>query len=464
MISHKTASVHRACTGTVRRLVVALVLLLLGSAAGGAQDDRTTVRVDGRALLRVGPADTSTAAQRALRIERRLATLLETPRALPPARVEPAGPDGGERVITVAGVPVVTVTQADAEDNVTSVDVLAQQWSRALNVELRRAGERRLSRWGRFGAEVQASVQAAFSRLLESAIRIVPRALAALLVLGLFWLLATGVRAALRAIFARIIEDRTVESLVKQGTYYAIWTLGLIVAVDALGFQPQTVVTGLGLTGLALGFALKDIISNFVSGLLILALRPFELGDQIVVGDTEGSVERIELRATHIRTYDGRLVLVPNAEVFTSRVTNNTASPVRRAVVPLFLGYDSDLPRAVEVIRLAAAGAPGVLAEPQVAVRVAELGQDDLVLEARFWADSRRSDFTSTQAVVRAEIVGALRAAGIGLPDPDVRILVPRQPERWRAALGERGGARDAPDATTQRGRAGARARERPDR
>lgn len=456
MIIGEIVSRHLGERGTFGCILAALVLLLLGAATASAQDDRTTVRVDGRALLRVGPADTSTAAQRAQRIERRLATLLETPRPLPPARVETAGPGGSERVITVAGVPVVTVTQADAEDNVTSVDVLALQWSRALDTELRRAGERRLSRWGRFGAEVQSSVQAAFSRLLESAIRIVPRALAALLVLGLFWLLATIVRAALRAIFARIIEDRTVESLVKQGAYYAIWALGLIVAVDALGFQPQTVVTGLGLTGLALGFALKDIISNFVSGLLILALRPFELGDQIVVGDTEGSVERIELRATQIRTYDGRLVLVPNAEVFTSRVTNNTASPVRRAVVPLFLGYDSDLPRAVEVVRQAAAAAPGVLGEPPVAVRVAELGQDDLVLEARFWTDSRRSDFTATQAAVRAEIVGALRAAGIGLPDPDVRILVPRQPDRQRAALGERDGAGDARESTARRGRAGA--------
>jgi small-conductance mechanosensitive channel len=411
----------------IQRLLLAVGLALLTSTTVGAvaiQDDRTTVRVDGRPLFRVGPTDSSTAAERALGIERRVVTLLETPRALPPAQIATTGPGGTNRMVTVSGVPVVTVTQADAEDNATSVEALALQWSRMLDVELRRAAERRFSRWGRFGVEVQASAQAAFSRLLESAIRIIPRALAALLVLGLFWLFAKAVRFALRALFARVIEDRTVESLVKQGAYYAIWTLGLIVAVDALGFEPQTVVTGLGLTGLALGFALKDIISNFVSGLLILALRPFELGDQIVVGETEGSVERIELRATHIRTYDGRLVLVPNAEVFTSRVTNNTASPVRRAVVPLYLGYDSDLPRAVEVVREATVAAAGVLAEPAVAVRVAELGQDDLVLEARFWTDSRRSDFTATQAVVRASIVNALRAAGIGLPDADVRVLL----------------------------------------
>lgn len=422
-------------------LLGALALLLTCVTSAHAQDDRVTVRLDGRPMFRVGPADTSTASERALRIERRLATLLESPRALPAARVGTTST--GNRVITVAGVPVVTVSQADAEDNVTSVDALALQWSRVLDAELRRAAERRLSGWGRFGAEVRASIQAAFSRLIESGIRIVPRALAALLVLGLFWLVAAGLRRILRAIFARIIEDRTVESLVKQGTFYAVWTLGLIVAVDALGFQPQTVVTGLGLTGLALGFALKDIISNFVSGLLILALRPFQLGDQIVVGDTEGSVERIELRATAIRTYDGRLVLVPNAEVFTSRVTNNTASPVRRAVVPLYIGYDSDLPRAVEVIRQATMDAPGVLSEPPVAVRVADLGQDDLVLETRFWADSRRSDFTATQATVRAGIVDALRSAGIGLPDPDVRILVARQQGRRRATLEEKADLED---------------------
>jgi small-conductance mechanosensitive channel len=427
-------------SGTARALWAAAVLLFTLTALAHAQGDRVTVRVDGRPVFRVGPADSSTAAERALRIERRLVTLLENPRALPAPRIGSGGTQGGDRVITVAGVPVVSVTQADAEDNLATVDALALQWSRSLYAELRRAAERRLSLGGRFGAEVSASIKAAFSRLSESAIRIVPRVLAALLVLGLFWALAYGLRALLRMLLTRMVANRTVESLVKQTTFYAVWTLGLIVAVDALGFQPQTVVTGLGLTGLALGFALKDIISNFVSGLLILALRPFHLGDQIVVGETEGTVERIELRATAIRTYDGRLVLVPNAEVFTSRVTNNTASPVRRAIVVLFLGYDADLRHAMNVVRDATAGTPGVLTEPPVAVRVAELGQDDIILETRFWTDSRRSDFTATRALVRSRTVEAMRAAGIRLPEPDVRFLVPRQRQRKRPALREEDG------------------------
>lgn len=155
-------------------------------------------------------------------------------------------------------------------------------------------------------------------RLAESVITMIPRVLAALLVLLLFWALARGVRYLLRALFRRTVEDVTVESLVKRLSYYAILALGFFVAVDALGFDPSTVAAGLGLTGIVLDFALKDVLSNFVSRLLLLALRPFKIGDQIVIGALEGSVERIELGATRLRAYDGHVLLVPTAEVFTA--------------------------------------------------------------------------------------------------------------------------------------------------
>jgi len=279
-------------------------------------------------------------------------------------------------------------------------------------------------------------VQTGFGRLGESAIAIIPRALAALLVIGLFWAIAAFVRWLMRLIFRHIVEDLTVENLIKPVAYYVVWSLGFIVALDAFGFDPQAVATGLGLTGLALGFALKDILSNFISGILILVLRPFELGDQIVVGETEGNVERIELRATQLRTYDGRVVLVPNAEVFTSRITNNTAAPIRRSSVTLFIGYDSDLQTAVTVMTEAAQATEAVLKDPPVSVRIRELGQDDILVEVLFWTDSRRSDFVATTSAVRGAIVLAFKDAGIGLPDPDVRMLMLRHPDKWRTALG----------------------------
>lgn len=415
-------------------MLAVLALALLVSPAA-AQDERATVRVDGRAILRVGPTTTTDAPARARQIERRLGTLLQNPGPLAPARVEPGGQGGQERIVSVAGVPVVTVTAEDARDNLTTVDALAAQWAAALDAALVRAGARRQSAGGRFVAEVRGAVETAVARLVESAITVIPRALAALLVLGLFWALASGVRRIVRTFSRRVGGDPTVENLIKQLAYCIVWALGLLVAVDALGFVPQAVATGLGLTGLALGFALRDILSNFVSELLILATRPFKLGDQIVVGETEGSVERIVLRATQLRTYDGRAVLVPNAEVFTSRITNNTASPVRRGGVDLPLGYTADLPRALAVIRVATQGADGVLAEPAASVRLRALDSDAITVEARFWVDSGRSDFVATGSAVHAAIIAALKAAGIGLPEPDLRRLAPRDPASRRAAL-----------------------------
>ena len=351
------------------RLPLVLVLLLLALAAPAAcaqEDDREAVRLAVRTVLRVGPAGDTDATTRAGRIEQRLEALLESPAPLNPAVV--ARDDGRptERRITINDALVVTVTAEDADENLTDVDTLATSW-----------------------------------------------ALATFLILALFGALAWVVRWLLTRLFAVIIGDRTLENLIRQLVYYTIWLLGIIIAVNALGFDPQALVTGIGLTSLALGFALQDILSNFVSGLLILALRPFELGDEIVIGETEGAVERINPRATEFRTYDGRSVLVPNAELFTSRVTNNTAAPMRRGAITFPLGYDQDLPRAMAVLREAVANTPGVLTKPPNTIIVRELNDADVILEVRFWTESTRCDFLEAASEVSQAMVRALREADL---------------------------------------------------
>lgn len=405
-------------------LAVSIAISIAGPMPAEAQADTAMVRVDGQAIFQVGPvSEGEDAGVRARRVEARLEALLRNPRAVgvPMARVI-----GGGWAVTVSGVPVVNLTPRDAEDNFVTSQALAVQWAAALDRSLRRARERRSGWGGQFVADIRASAESAFGRLVESAVRIIPRVFAAIVVIGMFCLLARAVRYLLRAIFRRTVEDITVESLIEQLSYYAILAIGFFVAGDALGFDPTTVAAGLGLTGLVLGFALKDILSNFVSGLLLLLLRPFKIGDQIVVGDLEGAVERIELRATKLRAYDGRVMLVPNAEVFTSRIVNNTADPVRRGRVTAWVQYDTDLKKAIEAARSATMAADGVLASPPPTVRVDALGQDDIVLEITFWSDSQRSDFKNTASAVRARIVAAFKRFGIGLPDPDVRVLTTR--------------------------------------
>lgn len=319
---------------------------------------------------------------------------------------------------------MVVVTLADAQDAGVTVQVLASQWAGLVERALARAAERRRSAGSRFITSIQSSIETAFVRLLESAIVVIPRAVAAALVIAAFWTLASFVRWAMRLVFRKFVSDLTVENLIKQIGYYTVWALGLLVAAGAFGIEPGDVATGLGLTSIALGFALKDILSNFVSGLLILSLRPFQLGDQIIIGTTEGSVERIELRATLIRTYDGRIVSVPNSETFTSRVTNNTANPVRRALVQVHADYDIDLRHCSMVLANAAGSVEGVLPDPSPSVRLVQLEKDELVLELRFWTDSRRSDFVATSSNVRLAVIEQLRKAGIELPSSDLRVAL----------------------------------------
>ena len=395
-----------------RRVLLLFLILWLLPPAARAQEETAPVRVDGRTIFRVGPAADADAATRANRIQSRLELLLDSPRAIPAAEINPSRP--GERTITVADVPIVTVTDTDAADNLMTVDELAAQWAATIDDALAEGRQRR----GGGPREVLVLMESAVVRLWESAREILPRAIATVLVLVLFGLIAALVRWLMRGLFHIILSDRTLENLLTTVIYYSIWVLGIIIAVNALGFEPQSLATGLGLTSLALGFALRDILSNFISGMLILLLRPFELGDQIVIGDTEGVVEQIDLRATRIRTYDGRLVLVPNAELFTSRVTNNTAAPVRRASILVTLDYSADLARAARALLAAARSAEGVLEIPPPSTLFREMEHNTVGIEVRFWTDSRRSDFLATSSNVRLALADALVREGIQPANP----------------------------------------------
>lgn len=408
----------------IRFLLLAVMACTLPPLGALAQEQGlAAVRLDGRALFRLTETEGMDAPSRARQVEQRLSAALAAP-SRASAQVQPAA-NPAQRVIVLLGRPLLTVTQNDAAENGVSVEDLAERWTDTINVALARALDRRISGWGRFAAAVQAGVETAFARLLESAIVVIPRALAALLVLALFWALANGVRWILRIIFKHLISDLTVENLINQIGYYTVWALGLLVAATAFGLDPETAATALGLTSLALGFAMKDVLSNFVSGLLILTLRPFELGDQIVIGETEGTVERIELRATMIRTYDGRIVSVPNSETFTSRITNNTASPVRRAAVDVELDYTADLRAACRCLAETAARDEAVLPTPVPSVTVPELKAETVLLRLQFWTDSRRSSHVAASSRIRLGVVASLREERIALPDPtvDVRIV-----------------------------------------
>ena len=170
---------------------------------------------------------------------------------------------------------------------------------------------------------------------------------------------------------------------------------------------------------LAIGFALQDLLKNFVSGLFIFADRPFQVGDWIEWDENAGVVEDIALRVTRVRTFDNELLTVPNSELTENVVKNPVAFETLRQRFTFGIGYDDDVHEATEIILEEAGSHPDILDEPAPSVRLTELGDSDVGLESRYWiADPARSDFVR----IRGEYVTAVKERfdeqGIDIPYP----------------------------------------------
>lgn len=204
----------------------------------------------------------------------------------------------------------------------------------------------------------------------------------------------------------------------------------------------------LGLGSVAVGFAFRDVAQNYLAGLLLLLTEPFRIGDQIVVSGYEGTVEDIETRATTVKTYDGRRVVIPNARLFTESVTVNTAFDKRRAQYDVGIGVGDDIAAAKQVILQAVRGCEGVLPEPPPEVLVIELADFSVKLRVWWWTDppTRNNELHVFDRCLTA-LKESLTAHGIDLPFPTTQVLLhdqteeadgdrSRQREGWPAGRG----------------------------
>jgi small-conductance mechanosensitive channel len=180
--------------------------------------------------------------------------------------------------------------------------------------------------------------------------------------------------------------------------------------------KPGDLVAGLGVSSVAIGFAFKDILQNWLSGLLILLRQPFEIGDQIQVGTHEGTVQRIETRATIIKTYDGQRIVIPNSDIYTQAVLVKTAHEKRRSEYDVGIGYGDGIDQACEVIREAVASVPAVESDPPPEALAWDLAASWVTIRARWWTHSRRQDVVQVHASVIKAIKLALDEAKIDMP------------------------------------------------
>ncbi|MEM7761880.1 MAG: mechanosensitive ion channel family protein, partial [Cyanobacteria bacterium P01_A01_bin.40] len=220
--------------------------------------------------------------------------------------------------------------------------------------------------------------------------------------------------------------DSNTELLIGRLSYGGVWVIGFVIALGVMGLDFGALLGALGLTSVAIGFSLKDVLSNYISGVILLAARPFRINDQVVIGEYEGTITQIQLRATTMKTYDGRVVYIPNQEVFQASVINNTASPRRRSSVFVGIDYGEDISQAIAVISQVLNKIEEVESSPTPDVLVSELAASTVNLEIRFWVDSRRSGFLATTSKVAQAVKEALESANIDMPT-DIYTLILRQ-------------------------------------
>ncbi|MEO5720051.1 MAG: mechanosensitive ion channel family protein [Chthoniobacterales bacterium] len=260
---------------------------------------------------------------------------------------------------------------------------------------------------------------------VDGATRLLPNIGVALIVLAIFY----GLGLLARSMIVRQSTRRHRDNLgVVLGGFVksAIVLLGFLLAATIVipSLKPGDLIAGLGVSSVAIGFAFKDILQNWLAGLLILLRQPFQVNDQISVNGHEGTVERIETRATIMKTYDGQRIVVPNSEIYTNAVLVRTAHEKRRSQYDVGVGYGDGIGHACEVIKKALASVPEVERDPAPEALPWELAASWVTIRARWWTQSRRADVVHVQAAVIQAMKEALDEAGIDMPyDTQVQLF-----------------------------------------
>ena len=378
------------------------------------------VLVRNRPVFQIGSLPQIDASARADIINRRIASLLSQNET--PDKVEIA-PDNPRKIATlrVNNRILMTVTKQDAEDFGISTEELAQRWKQQLDTAFEKPP---------LAIDVTQRLYTTTRELLRDIVGNLPSLVGAIIVIGITWGVAKGVRYVAFSWAKQTEGDSNTELLIGRLSYGGVWVVGLVIALGVMGLDFGALLGALGLTSVAIGFSLKDVLSNYISGVILLAARPFRINDQVVIGEYEGTIAQIQLRATTMKTYDGRVVYIPNQEVFQASIINNTASPRRRSSVIVGIDYGEDIGDAIAVINKVLIDIPEVETTPNPDVLVNELAASTVNLEVRFWVDSRRSGFLATTSKVAQAVKEALEAAGIDMPTDIYTLIVKEIPNQ----------------------------------
>lgn len=251
---------------------------------------------------------------------------------------------------------------------------------------------------------------------------IAKNALIAAITLLVFYIVYRVLKSLLAKVISSFELGKTVSSFLEMGLKYTVMIFAVITALDQIGYDITSLIAGLGIAGIALGFAAKDTLSNIVAGIFIFWDKPFYIGDLVEIEDEYGEVQNITLRTTRIVTPDGRMVSIPNQNIAANKVISYTMFPHLRLDMDVTIGVNEDIENARREMLSITKGDKRFMDEPQAVVLVQELGDYYTKLQLRVWLDDTKKHI-ATRAELREKIKNTLDKAKVEMPFETIEIL-----------------------------------------
>jgi len=283
-------------------------------------------------------------------------------------------------------------------------------------------------------------------RLVDRAQWLAPLVVVSLIILLVFWLLSRVAARLTRHALRRRLTSPLLVNIAARALALPVILIGVYLVLQLAGLTrlAVTVLGGTGLVGIVVGLAFREIAENSLASILLSVRNPFRTGDWIQVGEHQGIVQNLNMRTTILLTLDGNHVLIPNSVVFKSVVTNFSSNPARRAEFSVGIGYSDSIVKAQDVMLGALRAHPAVLATPEPAAIVDELGASTVNIRVQFWFDGKAYSIFKVRSSLMRQVKRALQDAGVSMPDAAREIIFPEGVPLCRAPT-EAGAAADAP-------------------
>jgi small-conductance mechanosensitive channel len=256
-------------------------------------------------------------------------------------------------------------------------------------------------------------MQSILNRWLDNAIAFLPTLLAIGVILILTRIISRRTQGLVLRMTERTQAPPEIIDLLGRLARFVVLAIGLLLVLERLNLSGPVLgfVASLGIAGIIIGFALQDIVKQFAAGVLLLMLRPFRVGDEVKIGAFEGRVTQVQLRATVLKTINGDEVLIPNADVYSTAIVNQSRYTLHRHDIALTIPPEADLGRTRSTITQAIAEVPGIAANPAPSIVATGLEGQAAKLEVRFWTDGQGNSAETVKTGVIAAIRGGLARA-----------------------------------------------------